>query len=78
MEENEEKNPVEQAAELLEQIKEENKKSVELLQRTAQMRAETMLSGKTDAGKPVEKQVSKEDKIKEECNKFLEGTGRTI
>jgi len=72
-----EKNPMEAAHELLSKIKAENVKAEELVQRQERNRAEEILSGRAQAGQePVKKDKAQE--IKERCNNWLLPTGKQI
>jgi hypothetical protein len=78
MSEIEEKNPVEEAKQLLERIQEENRISKQLLEKAAELKAEQILSGQSTAGQAPPAPVDPQEAIRERVNKLLEGIGKKI
>ena len=66
-----EKTPIEEAKDILAQIKEENKKREELLAKENEMRANDLLSGKAEAGTKEEEEP--EESPKEYAEKIMRG-----
>jgi hypothetical protein len=68
----EKQNPVEEAKEILNQIKEQNRILAENLQKQEELKAHNLISGNSVAGKPSE---SKEQKEIESARNLILGTG---
>tara|TARA_Y100000310_G_C20693411_1_gene823843 strand:- start:1298 stop:1555 length:258 start_codon:yes stop_codon:yes gene_type:complete len=71
------KNPLEQAKELLAEIRKEKEERAKILEQEQQLEVERLLSGRSEAGNSSPA-VSKEEEVKERVNKMLAGTGRQI
>ena len=69
-------NSLEEAKEVLKQIKAENAKHEALIKREEELGVEKLLSGRSDAG-IIQPPVDKEEE-KKRINKWLEPTGRRI
>jgi len=70
-------NSLEEAKEVLKQIKAENAKHEALIKREEELGVEKLLSGRSDAG-IIQPPVDKEEEEKKRINKWLEPTGRRI
>jgi len=68
-----EKEPIEEAKEMLAKITQQNKIMADNLKKAEKLQAEMMLSGKTPAGAPQGK--TKEEAEIEEAKKLIAGTG---
>lgn len=73
----EEANPIEEAKKILADLKAENDRTAELIKKHQQIKAEQILSGKSEAGivPPI---VDKEKERIDRVNKLLESTGMHI
>ena len=76
--ETEEKSNIEEAKELLEEIKKTNTETKELLLQYSRVRAEQILSGKADAGQPLKKSETDEEKINREAKEWTVKAGYPI
>jgi len=68
----EEISEIQKADEKIKKLEEMNKRLEENLKKADNMIAENMLRGKSYAG---QRQLTEDEKVTEECKKFLEGTG---
>lgn len=73
----EEKNLVDEAKIQADRIEAGNAETKKLIQKQEKMAVEKTLSGNAEAGQKTE-ELTEEEKIKAESNKFLEGTGMSI
>ena len=71
------KSPIEEARELVEQIKQQNAEFRELVTRQENLKSRELLGGKTEAGTGPE-QKDPETERKERLNQLLKGTGLQI
>jgi ribosomal 50S subunit-associated protein YjgA (DUF615 family) len=70
--------PIDDARQILEQIEKAKAENQAMLERMEQLRAESMLSGKSSASIPAPAPISKEQEIRERVNKLLSPTGMKI
>ena len=68
---------VEEAKQLLTKIENANKESKAWIERAERLRAEDVVSGKSEAGMEPKKKT-KDDEITEAANKILEGSGLSV
>ena len=71
-------NPIEDAKQILEQIEKAKADNQAMLDRMEQLRAESMLSGRSSANIPAPAPISKDQEIRERVNKLLTPTGMKI
>lgn len=70
--------PIDDAKQILEQIEKAKVENQAMLDRMEQLRAESMLSGKSFANVPQPAPISKEQEVRERVNKLLSPTGMKI
>ncbi len=73
-----EKSLIEQAVKAAQELREANAERAKLLDREERLASMRMLGGRTEAGVPAPKALTKEEEIKQRVNEMLKPTGMKI